>query len=927
MNDQLVATGLEALSQTGGNSIFSDSASTAARRAETSKSNVAVCALSGLIIFLFLLVLPSISLAAPPSSGSAKNLSNTLSDGSPAPGAASTAAIPAQPVTAAAVPLSSGFDYPVGGAGAHEGYEMNNCFSCDWEYYIGHTGEDFDNGRGGDPVYAASEGVVTFVGLGPGAWGNVIIIQHNIRGGTLYTQYAHLSAMYVTAGQVVGRRQQIGLVGMTGTVAPHLHFEVKDRSMIGHGYTGYPFSGLIVAYDGITFFAPSWYINDRRIFDTPFGSLEGTSVALGGVKVGGWVIDPNTADPIDIQVTVDGVLAKTTRADLNRPDVGAAYPAYGPAHGYSAALTVAAGTHQVCVNAVNTGAGADNMLGCREVVIDGNPLGSLEGLSVEGGTQLRATGWAIDPDTVSPIDVQFYLNGVVAGTATAADVRSDVGIRYPEYGSSHGFSTTLPLLAGENQVCAYGVNTGAGSNTSLGCRTVTVPLDSLPSVTPPSGRHYYWTYFDSAGSLAWMLFANPAGASGKSFDLNIKGRGMNLGLFGGPSVAGGNSMAVSYRGIAGGSVVATSLSGEKAIVSQRSLWKGGNSLEEVLGTDAERLSSHFYWTWYDNRTPGWFDWVLVSNPGSGTIYYRIRIAGAEPTAGQTLEGAATGSIAPGQSGSARFNIRSGPVEVLTYSDPEMTIPADSHASQRVLSNMGTPGEAFNEVPGIPENELSADYLWTWYDNVSPGAFDWVLIANPQPDNIYYRILVKGSVPAKMIEGAATGMIAPGQNVTPRIANVSDGPLEVQTFSDPAMLNPVESIASQRVLWGPSFEEVPGTPRTSLASDYHWTWYDQFDSGTYDWVHIVNTNPVQVYYSITVAGTAPSPVIEGAASGVIAPNDRVHPRFAKRGGPVEVKSCSVPFDGSGNCSSPATVMTSQRVLWHGYFNEVLGTVLD
>ncbi|MFA5802195.1 MAG: hypothetical protein WC911_06930, partial [Thermoleophilia bacterium] len=138
----------------------------------------------------------------------------------------------------------------------------------------------------------------------------------------------------------------------------------------------------------------------------------------------------------------------------------------------------------------------------------------------------------------------------------------------------------------------------------------------------------------------------------------------------------------------------------------------------------------------------------------------------------------------------------------------------------------------------------------------------------------------------------------------------------------------KAIASQRVLWGPSFEEVPGSPKSTLGGDYHWTWYDQFDAGTYDWIHIINTTGSQIYYQITVGGVPPSPVVEGAASGTIPANDLVHPRFLKRGGPVEVKSCSVAFV-SGNCPdvTPPPVMTSQRVLWHGYFNEVLGTVLN
>ncbi|MFA6001684.1 MAG: hypothetical protein WC828_06165, partial [Thermoleophilia bacterium] len=225
-------------------------------------------------------------------------------------------------------------------------------------------------------------------------------------------------------------------------------------------------------------------------------------------------------------------------------------------------------------------------------------------------------------------------------------------------------------------------------------------------------------------------------------------------------------------------------------------------------------------------------------------------------------------------------------------------------------------------------ELSSDYLWTWYDNVSPGAYDWVLVANPNAYDIYYEITVKGTIPTQMIEGTPTGVIHPGQNATPRIANVSNGPVEVKTWTDSGKGTTANSIASQRTIWGPSFEEVPGYPRSALTNDYHWTWYDQLDGGTYDWVHIINTDSVSVNYRLTVGGALPTPVVEGSATGTIAPGELVHPRFLKRGGPVEVKACKLSFNPDGSCSdvTPATVMTSQRVLWHGYFNEVLGTDL-
>ncbi|MFA6001685.1 MAG: hypothetical protein WC828_06170 [Thermoleophilia bacterium] len=489
-------------------------------------------------------------------------------------------------------------------------------------------------------------------------------------------------------------------------------------------------------------------------------------------------------------------------------------------------------------------------------------------------------------------------------------------------GGSHGISVSVKDVAG---------NTGTGSGTF-----------NIAS------RNYYWTWYDNLSSMNWVLMANPAGATPITYDYHVAANVMSNSLDSPPfgSIAGGASAPARFynasgpnagKGMIGGSVMASSVTGEKAIASQRSLWKGGNSLEEVLGTDAERLSDHYYWTWYDNKSPGMFDWVMVSNPSGAPIYYRIKIAGSVPGAGDTLEGTAEGTIIPEGSANARFNLKNGPVEVETWSDSVGgSTPVPAIASQRVLTNMGTPSEAFNEVPGIPFGELSSDYLWTWYDNVSPGAYDWVLVANPHLYDIYYRITVKGALASPIIEGAATGTIAAGKNVTPRFSTIN-GPLEVKTCqaafvgdtcpdADPAL---GQSIASQRTIWGPSFEEVPGYPKTALTNDYHWTWYDQLDGGTYDWVHIINTDSAPVNYRLTVGGVLPTPVVEGAATGTIAPGELVHPRFLLRSGPVEVKACKLSFNPDGSCSdvTPATVMTSQRVLWHGYFNEVLGTVLN
>lgn len=77
----------------------------------------------------------------------------------------------------------------------------------------------------GTRVKAASDGVVSFVGV-KGGYGNVVIIKHQ---NNMSTLYAHLSRFTpgLRAGQRVSQGQIIGAVGMTGlATGPHLHYEL-----------------------------------------------------------------------------------------------------------------------------------------------------------------------------------------------------------------------------------------------------------------------------------------------------------------------------------------------------------------------------------------------------------------------------------------------------------------------------------------------------------------------------------------------------------------------------------------------------------------------------------------------------------------------------------------------------------------------------
>ncbi|MER6981293.1 transglycosylase family protein [Streptomyces carpinensis] len=92
-----------------------------------------------------------------------------------------------------------------------------------------HTGVDFVVPTG-TSVHAAGAGRVVDAGWG-GAYGYQVVIRH---ADGRYTQYGHLSAISVRAGQTVSAGQRIGRSGATGNVTgPHLHFEVRTGPGFG----------------------------------------------------------------------------------------------------------------------------------------------------------------------------------------------------------------------------------------------------------------------------------------------------------------------------------------------------------------------------------------------------------------------------------------------------------------------------------------------------------------------------------------------------------------------------------------------------------------------------------------------------------------------------------------------------------------------
>lgn len=93
--------------------------------------------------------------------------------------------------------------------------------------YNGNTNKGIDfAGRLGDPVHAAADGQVLYVGEALAGYGKLIIVKH---GTNHLSVYAHNNRILVREGQSVKLGQKIAEMGSTGTSGVKLHFEIRKQ--------------------------------------------------------------------------------------------------------------------------------------------------------------------------------------------------------------------------------------------------------------------------------------------------------------------------------------------------------------------------------------------------------------------------------------------------------------------------------------------------------------------------------------------------------------------------------------------------------------------------------------------------------------------------------------------------------------------------
>ncbi len=102
---------------------------------------------------------------------------------------------------------------------------------------------------------------------------------------------------------------------------------------------------------------------------SPTGKLTALELTPHGLHVAGWARDPDTTAAIKVAVSSDGTSFIPLVANNPVSSVGN--------YGFDHAYLRPAGTHKICVTALNVGAGTDHMLGCKTITFGSSPRGAV----------------------------------------------------------------------------------------------------------------------------------------------------------------------------------------------------------------------------------------------------------------------------------------------------------------------------------------------------------------------------------------------------------------------------------------------------------------------------------------------------------------------------------------------------------------------
>ena len=171
----------------------------------------------------------------------------------------------------------------------------------------------------------------------------------------------------------------------------------------------------------------------------------------------------------------------------------------------------------------------------------------------------------------------------------------------------------------------------------------------------------------------------------------------------------GGQVSPNFPGTFAGPVRVVSTNGQNLIVSERQIF--GSSFSETLGTPNNRLSSQYWFSWYDGLSMN--TWVSIGAPTTNSANASVDIY-----IGNTKMNSSAYVIPPGGQVSPNFpGSFAGPVRVVS-----------TNGQNLILSERQIFGSSFTETLGMPNNQLTSQYWFPWYDGLTMNT--WVSIGKP-----------------------------------------------------------------------------------------------------------------------------------------------------------------------------------------------------
>ncbi len=209
----------------------------------------------------------------------------------------------------------------------------------------------------------------------------------------------------------------------------------------------------------------------RPCLDEPYGNLEWVGDVGGAIQVSGWAVANSDYGRAGTRIFLDTDYVYHGVADLPRPDVQWAFPAFGPNTGFDHSIIAPAGKHLVCLWGVDRRNGTTSLIGMREIEVAG-PFGRVEAVQDAGGGRIRVVGWGLANQACERMGLRVFVDTDFVYHGVAELPRPDIHAAQPVYGPNTGFDVTVQSAPGRRLVCVWGVDRKNGSTSLLDMREI-----------------------------------------------------------------------------------------------------------------------------------------------------------------------------------------------------------------------------------------------------------------------------------------------------------------------------------------------------------------------------------------------------------------------------------------------------------------------